>query len=140
MTSRLRTFVPIALLTALVAAACSTGPGASASVNPSSVASQGADAFCQLDLATSADIKATVDSATTASTGGQVDKAQVAAQVDATLAQLKALQVSGSAVTARDAMVSALEAFKANPEGTTAQGVLTAHAALVQAQTAACGT
>ncbi len=130
----------VALL--LPVAACSTPAGSSPTVPASvaSAASSASEAFCELDLRNDPEIKAAVDAATSASTGGAVDEAAISAQVDAAIADIEEVEVSGDAATARTALVGALNAFGENPSQTTAAAVVTAHGATVTAQTAACGS
>ena len=130
----------VALILPVVA--CTTPAGSSPTV-PASVASaagSAADAFCDLDLRNDPEIKAAVDAATTASTGGAVDEAAISTQVDAAIADIEAVEVTGDAATAQTALVGAMNAFGDNPSQTTAAAVITAHGATVTAQTAACGS
>jgi hypothetical protein len=98
----------------------------------------GLEAFCAFPLATDTQVKAAVDAATQAAAGSQVDTATVGTAVDAAVTGLQGVSVTGDPATARDALVSALNAFKANPNQTTASAVVSAHAAAVTAQDQAC--
>jgi hypothetical protein len=129
------------LLLALLLPACNAFGGASPTL-PSFAASAGGaglEAFCALDLQNDPEVKAVVDAATSASTGGQVDEAVVAGQVDTAVAEIQAVGVSGEAATARDRLVDALNAFKADPSQATATAALSAHVAAVGVQDALCG-
>jgi len=129
------------LLLALLLPACNIIGGASPTL-PSfaaTAASGGLEAFCALDLQNDPQVKAVVDAATSASTGGQVDEATVASQVDAAVGEIQAVPVTGEAATARDRLVDALNAFKADPSQATATTALSAHVAAVGVQDAVCG-
>ena len=118
-----------------------TPPTSASPTLPSLAASAGAsglEAFCALDLETNTDVKAAIDSAQSAATGGTVDNATIATQVDAAVARIQGVNVTGDAATARDGLVTALNSFKANPTQTAATGVVSAHGAAVAAQTVAC--
>ena len=131
------------LLAAVALAACTTGPGGSpsVSVNPS-LASAGAssvDAFCSVDLASLTQLQAAVNDAEKAAAGQDVTSADVAKTVDAAITELNGIQTSGSNATLRDALVSALQSFKAgapDPDQVSAQSVVAAHTALTTAQDA----
>ena len=141
MTIRSLRLASAGLLLALLLPACNAFGGASPTL-PSfaaTAASGGLDAFCALDLQNDAEVKAVVDAATSASTGGQVDEAAVAAQVDTAVAEIRAVPVTGEAATARDRLVDALNAFKADPNQATATAALSAHVAAVGVQEAVCG-
>jgi hypothetical protein len=128
------------LCLALVLPACTPPAGSSPTV-PASVrtaAASLADAFCAVDLETNADVQAAVDAADEAATGGQVDMATVGPQIDAAVTELEAQTVSGEAMTVRDALVSALEAFRANPNQATGTALAAAFRAATDLQAQAC--
>jgi hypothetical protein len=130
------------LVAALALAACATPPGGSPSVSVpatlASAAASGLEAFCAFPLATDTQVKAAVDAATQAAAGSQVDSATVGPQVDAAVTAIQSVSVTGQPATARDALVTALLAFKASPAQSTASAVVSAHAAAVTAQDQAC--